>query len=232
MAKFKCLIVDDEPLAIEVIETYLNRLDNFEIVGSYTEPVEGFVALKGMNVDLLFIDIEMPEFNGLDFIKTMSHSPKIIITTAYRDFAVDGFDLNILDYLLKPITFERFMKSINKFLDQILPGSIETNSKKDSFIIVRADRKHIKISLEEILYVQGLKDYVKIVLKNQTILTKKSIGNFYKELDAKQFMRIHKSYIVALNKITAYTKNDVEIGLHEIPIGQVYRTAFLDLMNQ
>jgi DNA-binding LytR/AlgR family response regulator len=232
MKTYNCFIVDDEPLAIEVIEDHLSKLQNFEVVGSHTDSIEAFIQYKNVSVDLLFIDIEMPDFNGLEFIKSLKNKPEIIITTAYRNFAVQGFDLNILDYLVKPIPFERFMQSIDKFIDK-KSSQYQALLEKQQFIIVRADRKNIKLLLNAILYVEGLKDYVKIVLKdNQQVLTKQSIGNFEKNLDATQFLRIHKSFIIAVDKMTAYTTHDVEMNQVEIPIGRSYKKSFLEAMQQ
>lgn len=233
MKTYNCFIVDDEPLAIEVIEDHLSKLQNFEVVGSYTDSIEAFVQFKNTQVDLLFVDIEMPDFNGLEFIKSLKNKPEIIITTAYRNFAVQGFDLNILDYLVKPIPLERFMQSIDKFIDKNSNHhQNNTQVEQQEFIIVRADRKNIKLFLKDILYVEGLKDYVKIILKDKQILTKQSIGVFEKNLTPKHFFRIHKSFIVALDKITAYTTYDVEIERIEIPIGRSYKKIFLKLMQQ
>ena len=233
MKNYNCFIVDDEPLAIEVIEDHLSKLQNFEVVGSYIDSIEAFVAYKNREVDLLFIDIEMPDFNGLEFIKSLKIKPEIIITTAYRNFAVQGFDLNILDYLVKPIPFERFMQSIDKFIDkQNNQPYKDTSIAQQKFIIVRADRKNIKLFLDDILYVEGLKDYVKIILKDKQILTKQSIGNFEKSLNSTQFFRIHKSFIIALDKITAFTSYDVEINRLEISIGRSYKEKFLEVMKQ
>lgn len=233
MKIYNCFIVDDEPLAIEVIEDHLSKLQNFKVIGSNTDSIEAFVQFKSMQIDLLFIDIEMPDFNGLEFIKSLKTKPEIIITTAYRNFAAQGFDLNILDYLVKPISFERFMRSIDKFIDK-KDNRAHKNALvgQQQFIIVRANRKNIKLFLDTILYVEGLKDYVKIVMKDKQILTKQSIGNFEKSLLSNKFFRIHKSFIVALDKVTAYTTYDVEIDRLEIPIGRSYKKSFIDVIKQ
>lgn len=228
---YNCFILDDEPLALDVIANYLNKLSNFKIVGSYTQSVEAFMNIKDKNIDLLFIDIEMPDFNGLDFIKALTDRPEIIVTTAYREFAVLGYDLNILDYLVKPIPFERFMQSIDKFLDKKKEQIHFVNENTNDYIIVRADRKFVKINLETILFVEGVKDYVKIVLEDKNVMTKQSIGNFEKLLNKNRFARIHKSYIVAIDKIAAYTNNDVEILKYELPIGRVYKKKFIEFIN-
>ncbi len=223
---YNCIIVDDEPLAIEVIENHLSKLEQFKVEKTFTDAVEAFVAIKNYPIDLLFLDIEMPDFSGLDFIKSMKQRPEIIITTAYREFAVDGFELNILDYLLKPIPFERFMKAIDKFLDKKIVSSQGTDF-SEKYIMLRANRKLVKVDLSKVLYIEGLKDYVKIVLADENILTKESIGNFYKHLNPQKFIRIHKSFVVAVDKISAITAYDVEIGKMELPIGRMYKEGLI-----
>lgn len=220
---YQCIIVDDEPLAIDVIANYVNRLPQFNVLSTFTDPLVAHSELKAQPVDLLFIDIEMPDFNGLDFIKSLTHKPQVIITTAFREFAVDGFDLNILDYLVKPIEFERFMKTIDRFL--------ETRDSKVTedvgFRMVRSERKFVKVKLTDILYIEGVKDYIKIFLTDREILTKESIGKFNDDLPQEDFLRVHKSFIVARDKITAYTHHDVEVERAEIPIGRVYKDKVL-----
>ncbi|MDN5202352.1 LytTR family DNA-binding domain-containing protein [Fulvivirgaceae bacterium BMA10] len=228
MSQFKCFIIDDEPLAIDVLVAHLKKLPQFEIAGKFTEPLLAFSKLKTEQVDLLFLDIEMPDINGLELIKILQQKPEIIITTAYREFAVEGFELDVLDYLVKPIAFDRFLKAIDKFQNKVGPKVTATFSPEESheYIVVRADRKHLKISLNNIKYVEGLKDYVKIFLEDGEIFTKMSIGNFEHLLPSDQFIRVHKSFIVAKNKITAYTAFDVEIGEKEIPISRTYKELF------
>lgn len=230
MKKFRCYIVDDEPLAINVIEQHLSKLDRFEICGTSTDPVEAFSQLQNLHPDLLFLDIEMPELSGLELIETLETKPEVIITTAYRDYAVEGFDHNALDYLVKPIPFPRFLKAIDKFLT-LKEGNEQPESTPYAHILVKADRKTIKVDLRDILYIEGVKDYVKIVLPDQKIMTKVSIGNFHEQLPPGQFLRVHKSFIVAKDKITAFTAHDVEIGKTEIPIGRVYKEEILKLLQ-
>lgn len=227
MRKYKCYIVDDEPLALNVIEQHLSKFSQFEVSGKSTDAVEALFQIKLLQPDLLFLDIEMPEITGLDLIASIQHKPEIIITTAYREYAVEGFDLNVLDYLVKPIPFKRFLKSIDKFLEQRIAVSTVTDSNDPTGIFVKADRKTIKINFDDILYVEGVKDYVKIVLAENKIITKISIGNFLKILPKDRFIQVHKSFLVARNKIRAYTAHDVEIGDMEIPIGRTYKEDFL-----
>jgi two-component system, LytTR family, response regulator len=223
--KYKCFILDDEPLAIKVIEQYLSKLEQFEVSGTSTDPIKAFEILKDAQFDLLFLDIEMPGINGLELAKTLSHIPEIIVTTAYREYAVEGFELNVLDYLVKPIPFGRFLLSIDRFLNK-KDKSEGTELISTDAIYVRADRKEVRICFDDILYVEGLKDYIKIVMPDRQVLTKFSIGHFQSKLPPDRFVRVHKSFVVAIDKITAYTAHDVEIGEIEIPVGRVYKEAF------
>lgn len=227
MAAYKCYIVDDEPLALNVIEQHLSKFGVFEVCGKTTEPLEALTQIRLLQPDLLFLDIQMPEITGLELIESMQHKPEIIITTAYREYAVEGFELNVLDYLVKPIPFRRFVKAIDKFLEGKMPATAPAVPEDSSFIFVQADRKNMRVALNEILYVEGVKDYVKIVLPTRRIMTRMSIGNFFETLPPHQFLRIHKSFLVNRDKITAYTANGVEIGEFEIPVGRVYKEAFL-----
>lgn len=231
MKKYKCYIVDDEPLALNVIEQHLSRFGQFEVCGKSTDPVEALAQIKLLQPDLLFLDIQMPEITGLELIESIQNKPEIVITTAYREYAVEGFELNVLDYLVKPIPFKRFIKAIEKFLEQKLPHAAAPSPQADSYIFVKADRKTIKIALGDILYIEGVKDYVKIVLSAQKIITKVSIGNFFKDLPKDRFIQVHKSFIVARDKISAYTAQDVEIGDLEIPIGRMYKEEFLSAVE-
>lgn len=232
MKKFKCYILDDEPLALNVIEQHLSKFPQFEVCGKSTEPMEALAQIKTLHPDLLFIDIEMPEITGLEFIESIHHKPEIIITTAYREYAVEGFELNVLDYLVKPIPLKRFIKAIDKFLEQNVSPATHSYSDDSACVFVKAERKTIKIALNDILYIEGIKDYVKIVLPTQKIMTKLSIGNFYKDLPKDRFLQVHKSFIVAKDKISAYTAHDVEINEMEIPIGRMYKERFLKELEQ
>jgi two-component system, LytTR family, response regulator len=227
MSTYKCYIVDDEPLALNVIEQHLSKFGEFEVCGKTTDPVEAISRIKRLQPDLLFLDIEMPEITGLELIESIQHKPAIIITTAYREFAVEGFELNVLDYLVKPIPFKRFAKAIDKFLELKITANAAPLQVDSSFIFVKANHKTVRVELDEILYIEGVKDYVKIVLPTQKVITKVSIGNFFEELPKDGFLRIHKSFIVSRKKITAFTAHDVEIGEFEIPIGRVYKEDFL-----
>jgi DNA-binding LytR/AlgR family response regulator len=226
--KYKCIIVDDEELARELIERHLSQLDNFELIASCASVIEAHKVLQNKTIDLIFMDIEMPVLKGTDFIKNLKTKPKVIFTTAYRDYAIEGFELDAIDYLLKPIVFERFFQAIEKFIAQQNPNDIidETAS-----IYIRVKKKNIKVVLNDILYVESLKDYVKIHLSNETLVFKHGITAFERKL-ANHFLRIHRSYIINSEKITAYTKNDVEIGNREIPIGEFYKEDTLEKLSK
>ncbi len=222
----QCLLVDDESPAIDLLKSHIKLLTNLEIVDSCYSAVEAFEVLKKKKVDLLFLDIEMPVLKGLDFLKTLQNPPKVIITTAYREYAIEGYDLDIVDYLLKPISFDRFVKAIDRFYERIPavpnPSSVIQKEQNDTFFYVNVNKKHIKVVFDEILYIESLKDYVRIHTENQRIVVKSNIGKIEKQLPENLFLRTHRSYIVAIQKITAYTQKDVEIGDLEIPIGSSY----------
>lgn len=228
MQKYSAYILDDEPLAIKVIEQHLQKFPFIDICGTSTAPLIALAEVKQFQPQLLFLDIQMPQLTGLDFIGIVQKSPAIIITTAYREYAVQGFDLNVLDYLVKPIPFKRFAQTIDKFLTSYQESSsTETIMEPpEPAIFIKADRKNVRLALADILYIEGVKDYVKIVLPNQSLLTKISIGHFLNQLPQEDFIRVHKSFIVAKNKITAFTARDIEIGKKEIPIGRSFKADF------
>lgn len=224
---YKCLIIDDEKLARQLVESHLAKLEDFELVASCKSAIEAIKILNTESIDLLFLDIEMPVLLGIDFYKNLLQKPKVIFTTAYTEYAVDGFELNAVDYLVKPITFSRFFMAIEKFLitqnqfQKSIPTSLEFS--KSDYIFVTEDRKQVKINFDEILYVESIKNYIKIKTIHKAHLVKYGITSFENVLDHR-FLRVHRSYIVNKDKITAYTKQDVEIGKFEIPIGESYRS--------
>jgi DNA-binding LytR/AlgR family response regulator len=232
--KYKCLIIDDEKLARKLIENHLMQLDDFELIASCSSAIKASQILQEETIDLLFLDIEMPVLKGTDFFKNLVHKPKVIFTTAYRDYAVEGFELDAVDYILKPITFHRFFKGIEKFknLQRNTESTLsitEASEQNIDFVYVRINRKQVKINFDAILYIESIKDYIRIHTELENYITKHSISSFEKRLD-NRFCRVHRSYIINKDKITAYTKNDIEIGEIEIPIGDNFRTnieAFL-----
>lgn len=238
MCRIKCLILDDEPIAAQVIKSYLDKLDRFEVLKITYNPIEAFEYLQSNAIDLVFLDIQMPRINGLEFLKSLHEPPRVIIVTAFRDFAYEGFELNVVDYLLKPVSFDRFLKAIDKYF-HLLPANYrrESDSKIDhktegSSVWVRADRKNVKIYLEEIQYIQGLKDYVKIFTDQQLIISKMALKKIEMKLPAEKFIRIHRSYLIPISKVTAFNNEAVEIGPMMLPIGKMFKNSVVARLEQ
>jgi two-component system, LytTR family, response regulator len=236
--KITCLIVDDEPPALDVIEKYIASVHNLELAGSCADAVEALNFLRQQTIDLLFLDIQMPNLLGTDLIRTLKNPPKVIFTTAYRKFAVEGFELDAVDYLLKPISFERFLKAVNKVMETSLKAAENNdgyydyqNGLQNAFITLRADRKNIKVLLDDILYIESLKDYIKVVTTSKNIVTKQSISSIEEALPKNNFVRVHRSFIVAINKIESFTNDTIEIAKHELPISRMYRHEVEKLLN-
>ena len=228
--KIICLAVDDEPPALEILKKYIHAVQHLELAGTCADAIEALTFLQNHPVDLLFLDIQMPQLLGTDLIRTLKKPPKVIFTTAFRKFAVEGFELDAVDYLLKPISFERFLKAVNKVMDTSLQPTensfnshTKNNNLTDAFISLRADRKNLKISLNDILYIESLKDYIKVITVNKTIITKQSISSIEEMLPKENFIRIHRSYIVSLNKIESYTNELIGIAKQELPISRMYK---------
>jgi len=228
--KTRCLLVDDEPIAVDIIRNHIGKLDNLEIVGVCVNAVEAFEFLREKPVDLIFLDIQMPKITGMDFLRTLKNPPKVIIVSAYREYALEGFELDVLDYLLKPVSFDRFLKAIDKYYHQAGKSRVPTGLPADTentipFIWVRAYRKNMKIALDQIRYIEGLKDYVKIYLEDQMIISKASMKEMEEKLPDDQFIRIHRSYLVSVSRIQAYTQDHVEVDRNILPIGASYKAA-------
>ncbi|MBX2892329.1 MAG: response regulator transcription factor [Saprospiraceae bacterium] len=228
---YTCYIIDDEPIAIEIIESYLLRLEGFTVAGKFTNPVKAFEALQQQPVDLLFLDIQMPGLTGLEFLQSLRRKPEVILTTAYREFALEGFELDAADYLLKPISFDRFLKAIGKFQTRVRKAEspvslkIQASEVEAPHLFVRADRKNVRVLLDEILYLESLKDYVRIVTTQGKITTKETITHFEEVLPPARFLRVHRSFIVAKDKITAHSADGLDIGKTPIPVGRMYKLA-------
>ena len=235
--KTKYMIVDDEPLARDLIRGHIEKLENFEIVAECNNAMKALSVLREKHVDLVFMDIQMPQITGIEFLKTLKHPPKVIITTAYREYALEGFELDVVDYLLKPITFERFLKSVNKFYQmsqETIQGAPNSSAEKvpdESFIYVKENKKVIKVYLSEIRYIEGLSEYVQIYTEKRKIITKTSMTQMEEKLPTNNFLRIHKSYIVPVGKIEAFTANTIEIQGKELPIGRNFKNAVLNSLN-
>jgi len=222
--KIRCVIIDDEPLAINVIENHLKNFDNIEVVATFNNPLKAYSVLEQEKIDLIFLDINMPQLSGFAFIDNLSHRPLIVITTAYREYAVKSYELNILDYLVKPIPFNRFLKTINKVYQQVYVSSNtgEANIQQEPHIFLKVNKKLIKVNLNDILLIESLKDYIKVMTKLGDHVVHKSLTAITEELPQSNFIRIHRSYTISINKIDALEGNTVEIANRRIPIGRNY----------
>ena len=223
--KTRCLLVDDEPLALKVLENHIESLPHLEIAFSCPNAFSAMEILQQHPIDLMFLDIQMPKLIGTSFLRTLRNPPKVIFTTAYKEYAVDAFDLDAVDYLLKPITLERLIKAVNKISMEQIPVIAEEQKilEQEAFAYFRCDRKMIKVKYDDILFIESMKDYIKVVRSNdKPLLVKQSMSSLENMLPANQFIRIHRSFIVSIQKITAFTNHDIEIGGTEIPIGRLY----------
>lgn len=236
----KTIIVDDEPLALDVLETHIEKIPELNLVQRCNNALEANEALQKEDVDLMFLDIQMPQLTGIEFLKSLTKPPFVIFTTAFPNYAIEGFELDALDYLLKPISLERFMKAVNKAVDQIelqrKDGSAG-GTEGDDFIFVKADKKLIRVKYSDIIYIEGLKDYVIIRLEvGKRVITLQTMKSLEAKLPSKLFKRIHRSYIVGIDKIEAVIGNMVEITekgqKKHLPIGKNYRDELLQIINQ
>jgi two-component system LytT family response regulator len=222
--KIKCVIIDDERLAIEVIENHLKSFDNIEIVASFDNPLKAYPILEREKVDVIFLDINMPQMTGFSFIENLSNKPLIVITTAYREYAVKSFELNVLDYLVKPIPFNRFLKTVNKIYQQVYVNNSggDTNLQQEPHIFLKVNKKLIKINLNDILFIESLKDYIKVITTIGDYVVHKSLTAITEELPQSSFLRVHRSFTISINKIIALEGNTIEISNKNIPIGRNY----------
>jgi DNA-binding LytR/AlgR family response regulator len=233
-----CLIVDDEQGALDILTTFINKTPFLTLVGTTTNPIEAIAMVQSQPVDLIFLDIHMPQISGLDFMKMLNGRSKVILTTAYSEFAVQGFELEALDYLLKPIAFERFLKAAQKALNSFVEPSAKWQlpEKEDDYIFVKTENKGkmAKVNFDEIVYVEGLKNYVSIYTHDDRIITLLNIKDLEEKLPAKQFMRVHKSYMVALNKIKALDGNQILLKDMKayVPLGDTYRSVFFQALQE
>ncbi|MGN6291264.1 MAG: LytR/AlgR family response regulator transcription factor [Chitinophagaceae bacterium] len=234
--QIKCIIVDDEPMARDVIRRYIQKIPSLKLVGEFGNAIDATIFLQEHPVDTIFLDIKMPQLSGTEFIRSLTNVPKIIFTTAHKEYAYEGFELDVVDYLLKPIRFDRFLRAVNKAFPQRqqeieMHGTIDESKPATSFIYLRVDRKMIKVLLDDILYIESDKDYVKVFTEKGFVITRQTIASVEAMLSETRFIRIHRSYIVSLNKLRSYTTETVEIGNKELPIGKLYRNNFLRLQE-
>jgi DNA-binding LytR/AlgR family response regulator len=226
-----CLIIEDEPLAADVLKDYIAQIPGFQLMGICGDVFSATEKLRTLKVDVLFVDINLPKINGLDFIKTLKGNYQIILTTAYHQYALDGFNLNVVDYLLKPIEFTRFLQAVHKLTDHPVGPAIEQQKENRPFYFFNVDKKQVRIYADEIIYIESLKDYVKIHVPEKKVVTKFQIGELEKFLNDPGFIRIHKSFIVNLEKVTAYNASEVELGAIKLPIGRTYKEGLDNLIR-
>lgn len=235
--KIRCLIIDDEPLAQRVVERYIENLPFLEIAGKCNNAVEAIDFLHEKEADLIFLDINMPKLSGIDFLKTLKKPPLVIVTTAYAEYAIQGYELDVVDYLMKPFAFDRFYKAIQK-AEEILKGrenihheAREPEKQEENFLFIKSSKKTFKVNLDEILYIEALGDYVKIYITDKMIVSYQSLKNIEALLPAKRFPRVHKSFIIALSRIEMIEGNQVKIRERMIPVGTNYKAEFEKLIK-
>jgi DNA-binding LytR/AlgR family response regulator len=230
----KCIIVEDEVLAQDVIRSHLARIGQIELLGVYRTAPEAMVALERLEVDVLFLDIRLPGMSGLHFLRSLSDPPLVVLTTAYAEYALESYEFNVIDYLLKPISFERFSKAVNKILDGRLYSLASTpvEAKDEDHIFIKSNSKFFRVDFAEILYVQGMKDYLKLFTPDFTLVTHHTMNEMEKTLPSRQFLRVHRSYIVAIKHIRAIYGNSIELGKVTIPIGVNYKDTVMDLVGR
>ena len=235
--KTQCLIVDDEPLAIEVIVSYLKNLDGFEIAGTCQSGVEAFGHLQQQRIDLLFLDIQMPELTGLDLIRSLQHPPKVILTTAHREYALEGYELDVIDYLLKPISLDRFLQALDKYRQRAAGEEVHASvpasgSPETGYIDVKVDRKIHRIPLRDIIYVEGMKDYLQVHTIGKKYITKMTLNSLLAQLPQPGFLQIHRSYLVSLDHIKAFDATMIEVGNRQLPIGRHYKREVMAALTK
>jgi len=230
-----CIAIDDEPLALNVISEFCDKVYFVNLLGTFINPIESIPLISEDKVDLIFLDIQMPNITGLEFLRTLHHPPMIIFTTAYTQHALEGFELDAVDYLVKPIPFDRFLRAVNKASELLLSRkNIADRNKHENnsdFFMVKADYRTVKINFDDISYIEGVKDYVNIHLVEKNILTKTTMKNIEEKLPSDVFVRVHRSYIISLNHIKAIENNRIVIGNKYLPIGNMYKNTFNKLLD-
>jgi DNA-binding LytR/AlgR family response regulator len=234
--KIRCLLIDDEPPALKVLASYISKISGLEMVAQCKNAIEALAVLNQKQVDVIFLDIKMPEILGTQFLKNLTQPPKVIFVTAYRDYAVDGFELDAVDYLVKPVSFERFFKAVtrlNRLMGhETVSSPTESKATLDGFVYIKVERDMKKIFLREVVYVEGWKDYVKVFLSNgKMLLVRQSMSAMEILLSEHLFLRVHRSYMVALNKITGYNGFSVQLDEKEIPIGRLYKQVVIEKLQ-
>jgi DNA-binding LytR/AlgR family response regulator len=233
MERFNCIIVEDERLASELLEDYIKDTPFLTLKHTCSDALKALEILQKETIDVIFLDINLPKLKGLDFIRTLKKSPQIIITTAHREYALDGYELNVVDYLLKPINFNRFLTAVNKLRVNVAESQTHSVSETErAYIFINNNKKKIKIYTDEILYIESKKEYISIVTHGNTYQTKFQLSEIEEQLQKNKFLRVHRSFIIALEKITAFSSTDVEINLLQIPIGRSYKEMVLSFLER
>ena len=228
-----CLLIDDEPLALQLLEDYVNKTPYLSLIGKFEEPMQALSLLESKQADLLFLDIKMPDISGIEFFRSLTNKPEVIFTTAYSEYAMDGFELRAMDYLLKPISFEKFLASCNRVRDFFEFKQTRNNREKDYFFINAAHKLH-KIFYDDILYLEGLKDYTKIHLSSASapLVILHSLKYFEDLLEQSEFIRIHRSYIISIRKVLTVSRKSVMIQSCELPVSDNYREGFFSIVEK
>lgn len=223
--KIKCLIIDDEQLAIDLMQNHLNRIDDFEIIDTFTDPLKAYPVIENESIDVLFLDINMPQINGFNFIKNLNNKPLVVFSTAHREYAIKSYEFNVLDYLVKPIKFERLLKAINKIRHNVYnkDAHLHNRSNEDPHVFLRTNRKILKVRIKDILYLESLKDYVKVHTIDQNHIIHSSLTAVTEELKSSGFLRVHNSFAISLSRVDAIDGNVIEINNDKIPIGRKYK---------
>jgi DNA-binding LytR/AlgR family response regulator len=235
MLRYNCIIVEDEPLAAEVLADYIKQVPFLQLKKICSDAIYAVEELQNHKIDLIFLDIHLPKLKGIEFLESLKHPPLVIITSAYKDYALEAFDLNVIDYLLKPIRFNRFLKAVNKLTDHRIitgPSELQISESERLYLFFNVGKKKIKINLDEILYIESLRDYIRITAKDKTIHTKFQLSEIEDLLENNNFLRVHRSFIVAKDKITAFTATDVEINNKQIPIGRSYKELVINMLER
>lgn len=238
----RCVIVDDEPIALDILEAYIERLDHLTLVAKCRNAFEAINVLQQNEVDLLFMDIKMPQMTGIEFVKSFKQHPKVIFTTAYEEYALESYELDVVDYLLKPISFQRFFKALSKVyktmpplvepVTRSTPVATSENEVKEPFILLKVDKKNVKIYLREILYIESLDHNAKVQTVSRELMTYQKISHLEEVLPKGRFVRIHRSFIASIDRIEAFSSTDIEIAGRELPIGRNYKALVMKILKE
>lgn len=235
--KVKCILADDEPLAIRVLENHIAKLENIEVIARCSNAMEVLEVLKERDIDLIFLDIQMPHLTGIDMLKTLNNPPAIVITTAYRNFAIDAFELDVLDYLLKPITFERLLKAVNKYYSRCQKHIIHHDmnhpaSGEEAYVYIKKNKTMIKVYLKDIIFIESLKEYIRIHTDQESYMTKQKLGYMEQKLPEDRFIRVHKSFLVAISRIKSVSPSFIGLeNEQKVPIGRSYKAFVLNKLE-